>query len=144
MTGPRYAEPLASATVCDARDLNCVPSAGWRVGDSHSKRKQAPKFLGEPVSSLAAHCRTASLLHNQLIWIAKGLVAVDGGVLASLTVSEKLEGPATVGVPLIKAAPLGLPQVAPVSVLRVKPAGKEPVADQVYGVTPPVAYTHAV
>ena len=47
----------------------------------------------------------------------------------SCTVAVKLEVPATVGVPLM----------APVLALSVRPAGSEPEVDQLYGGCPPLA-----
>jgi len=56
------------------------------------------------------------------------LAAVDR--LASLTCTVKVLTPMVVGVP----------EIAPVVVLRVSPAGREPeVTDQLYGVFPPAA-----
>ena len=57
--------------------------------------------------------------------------AVFAGLSESVTVTVKFAaGPAVVGVPVI----------APVELLRVKPAGSEPaVMANVYGPTPPVA-----
>jgi hypothetical protein len=60
-----------------------------------------------------------------------GFIAVSAvGVVESLTISVTLFGPAVVGVPVI----------APVALEIDSPAGR-PVAEKVYGVTPPVAVT---
>ncbi len=62
------------------------------------------------------------------------LVAVRcAGAVESVTVIDTVLVPAVVGVPLI----------APVDASMVNPAGR-PVADQVYGVVPPLALTVAL
>jgi len=65
--------------------------------------------------------------------IARGVVAVPE--TASVTLAVKL---AVVAVGT--AGAVGVPEMAPVAVLRLKPAGRAPVASaQVYGVVPPLA-----
>ena len=64
------------------------------------------------------------------IWL--DTLAVCTGVEESVTLIRTLYVPALVGVPLS----------TPVAVLRLRPAGS-PVADQEYGVVPPVAVTGA-
>ena len=60
----------------------------------------------------------------------RALVALCTGLLASLTWTVKLKVPATVGIPVI----------APLVPLSVRPVGKDPLAiDQVYGSVPPLA-----
>ena len=63
--------------------------------------------------------------------IVKACVAVPAvGVVESVTLMEKLNDPAVVGVPLI----------CPIEAFNERPAGNAPVlTDQVYGVVPPVA-----
>jgi hypothetical protein len=58
-----------------------------------------------------------------------GSELVCAGVLESLTVIVKLVVPVAVG----------LPEMMPLAGLRVRPAGRLPVTDQVYGAVPPVA-----
>lgn len=55
--------------------------------------------------------------------------AVFAGVPESVTVTVTVEVPGVVGVPLT------------VQLVRVKPAGREPVMEHVYGVVPPLAVT---
>jgi hypothetical protein len=58
------------------------------------------------------------------------LVVVSGGVLESLTCAVKLKLPVA----------LGVPEIAPVVGLSVKPDGSEPLAkDHVYDGVPPLA-----
>ena len=56
-----------------------------------------------------------------------------------------LEESVTVAVTFTVAAAVGVPEMMPVLVARVRPAGRLPeVMDQLYGVAPPVAVKVAV
>jgi hypothetical protein len=67
--------------------------------------------------------------------ILNAAVAVWGVADESFACTENAEEPDAVGVP----------EIAPVELLSVKPAGSEPEATlQVYGVVPPVAATAAL
>ena len=61
--------------------------------------------------------------------IDNGRELVWSGVLESLTVILKLVVPVAVG----------LPEMVPLAGLRVRPTGRLPVMDQVYGAVPPAA-----
>ena len=72
------------------------------------------------------------------------MVEITGGVGAALTVirndlvPDRLAASVTFAVKSNGPAVVGVPEIAPAPD-NVKPGGKVPVADQVYGAVPPVA-----
>src|ERR1700690_199837 len=104
-----------------------------------SERNFTPSSTGAsgPPSTVPGTVELGQMLKVDTIGtvILSGAVVVSVGRLASLTWTMKLKVPGTVGVPVM----------APVLVLRVRPSGREPLAiDQMYGVLPPLADTFAV
>ena len=66
------------------------------------------------------------------MWMAKFWVSFLAGLALSVTITVRLKSPVAVGVP----------EITPVLVFRVKPAGRLPAEMlQVYGDMPPVACT---
>ena len=73
---------------------------------------------------------TAIELRMGVTVMLSALVALLAGMLASLTCTVKLDVPAVAGVP----------EIAPLALFRVNPAGSDPpLMDQLYGVLPPLA-----
>jgi len=125
-------ETVTGAPMFAAPSLNCtVPVAveGATVAVRFTVVPTVWGLGGETVSVVVVFCAAAGL-----IVIDSALVAVWAGELESVTMAVKLKVPAVVGVP----------EMAPVLALRVRPGGRVPVEiDQVYGVVPPLAVSVA-
>ena len=104
-----------------------VPATSDRNFTPNSTALSAPPSTNPGTAVLGQMVTTDG---TDAIVMLKALVAVCTGLLASLTWTVKLEAPADAGVPVI----------APLAPLSVRPAGKDPLAiDQVYGSVPPLA-----
>ncbi len=94
----------------------------------------------------ASHGRAVSNIHTPL-GSGDGVVIVNGPTMVmerfADALSWELVESFTVTFAVLVPEAVGVPLMTPVEALIVSPAGR-PVADQVYGVVPPVAVTGAL
>jgi hypothetical protein len=104
-----------------------------KPGESEKNLTPSSTGLSAPASRLVG---TVLVVQMELAGAARvmlnDLLAVVAGLLESLARTVKVKVP----------SPVGVPAIAPVAALRVRPVGNAPlVIAQVYGAIPPVAVT---
>jgi hypothetical protein len=98
-----------------------------------------------PAAVIGAEYATPSVpVGNVPVVIVSGAEAMTNEIVADL-VCTGLEESVTVAVTFTVMAAVGVPEIVPVPVASVSPAGRFPdVMDQLYGVAPPVAVSVAL